>query len=154
MIGPSGRSVVVDTSAAVAIVMGEPGSDDLVACLEEAPARLMSAASRVELGIVIEARFGPVGADVISRFVRDAEIEIVDVDVDAADRALQAWRRYGKGNHPSGLNFGDCFVYALAERTGFPVLCTGDDFAATGVDVLRPDGPSSADAALEEGLDR
>lgn len=60
------------------------------------------------------------------------------VDRESADRALSAWRRYGKGRHPAGLNYGDCFVYALAERSGAPVLCTGDDFASAGVAVLRP----------------
>ena len=48
------------------------------------------------------------------------------------------WRRYGEGRHPAALNFGDCFTYALAERTGHPVLRTGNDFAATGISVLRP----------------
>lgn len=138
MTSGSSQAVVVDTSAAVAIVMDEPGSDDLVACLEAAATRLMSAATELEFGIVIEARLGPLGADVISRYLRDAEIDGVDVDVDAADRALGAWRRYGKGRHPAALNYGDCFVYALSERTGFPVVCTGDDFALTDVDVLRP----------------
>lgn len=135
---PTARAVVIDTSAAVAIVLSEPGSDDLVDCLESTVARLMSAASRVELGIVIEARLGSSGADAISRFLRDAEIEIVAVDTDAADRALSAWRRYGKGRHRAALNFGDCFAYALAEQTGLPMLCTGDDFAATDLDVIRP----------------
>lgn len=138
MTAPVTREVVVDTSAAVAVILGEPGSDDLVAYLESAAARLMSAASRVELGIVIEARLGPAGMDTISRFLRDAEIEVVPVDVDAADRALGAWRRYGKGRHHAALNFGDCFTYALAEQTGLPLLCTGDDFAATDLEVLRP----------------
>lgn len=133
--------MVVDTSAAVAIILNEPGSDDLMGYLESATAQLMSAASRVELGIVIEARLGPAGMDTINRFLRDAEIEIVAVDVDAADRALGAWRRYGKGRHPAVLNFGDCFTYALAERTGFALLCTGDDFAATDLDVIRPNLP-------------
>ena len=130
--------MVVDTPAAVAVLLGEPGSDDLLGHLDRAAARLMSAATRVELGIVIEARLGPAGADVISRFLRDADIEIVDVDIDAADRALSAWRRYGKGRHRASLNFGDCFTYALAERTGLPLLCTGDDFAATDLEVIRP----------------
>jgi ribonuclease VapC len=125
------------TSAAAAVILSGPGSDDLVDCLERAVARLMSTASRVELGIVIEARLGPAGADAINRFLRDAEIETVPVDDDAADRALSAWRRYGKGRHRAALNFGDCFAYALAERTGFPLLCTGDGFAATDLDVIR-----------------
>lgn len=98
----------------------------------------MPAAIRVELGIVIEARFWPAGQDVVERFLRDAQIEIVPVDADLAARAMSGWRRFGKGRHPAGLNFGDCFTYALAERTGHPVLCTGDDFAATDLDVIRP----------------
>lgn len=89
------------------------------------------------MGIVIEARLWPAGQDVVDRFLRDAKIDIVPVDVDLAARAMSGWRRYGKGRHP-GLNFGDCFTYALAERTGHPVLCTGDDFAATDITVVRP----------------
>ena len=133
------RSLVVDTSAAVAIVLGEPGSEELAVHLENALARLMPAAIRVELGIVIEARLWPAGQDVVDRFLRDAKIDIVPVDADLAARAMSGWRRYGKGRHPAGLNFGDCFIYALAERTGHPVLCTGEDFAATDIAVVRPE---------------
>lgn len=129
---------MVDTSAAVAIVLGEPGSEELTGYLENALARLMPAAIRVELGIVLEARLWPAGQDVVDRLLRDAKIDIVPVDADLAARAMSGWRRYGKGHHPAGLNFGDCFTYALAERTGHPVLCTGNDFAATDIAVLRP----------------
>lgn len=132
------RSLVVDTSAAVAIIFGEAGAEELAADLERAVSRMMSAAIRVELGIVVEARLSPAGQDVVDRFVRDAEIEVVPVDGDQAARALSGWRRYGKGRHRAGLNFGDCFTYALAERTGHPVLCTGKDFAATDIEVVRP----------------
>jgi ribonuclease VapC len=135
---PVRASLVVDTSAAVAVLTGEPGSDELAAHLENAVARLMSAASRVELGIVIEARLGPAGQDVVDRFLREAKIDIVPVDADLAARAISGWRRYGKGRHPAALNFGDCFTYALAERTGHPVLCTGYDFAATDIAVVPP----------------
>lgn len=138
MTGPRSAGLVVDTSAAVAIIFGEPGYEDLVADLEGAVDRLMSAAVRVELGIVVEARLWPAGQDVVDRFVRDAKIDVVPVDGDQAARALGGWRRYGKGRHPAGLNFGDCFTYALAERTGHTVLCTGDDFAATDREVMRP----------------
>lgn len=120
------------------MILGEPGSGDLAAYLERALVRLMPAAIRVELGIVIEARLWPAGQDVVDRFLRDAKIDIVAVDEDLAARAMSGWRRYGKGRHRAALNFGDCFTYALAERTGHPVLCTGDDFAATGISVLRP----------------
>lgn len=130
--------VVVDTSAAVAVILTEPGSDQLIDALESAGSRIMSAATRLELGIVVESRNGAYGADDVQRFLRDADVGVVEVDEDDAERALSAWRRYGKGRHPAGLNFGDCFVYALAERTGLPVLCVGDDFAATDLDVRRP----------------
>jgi ribonuclease VapC len=135
---PTGKNLVVDTSAAVAVILGEPGSEELTARLEESLTRLMPAAIRVELGIVIEARLWPVGQDVVDRFLRDAKIDIVPVDADLAARAMSGWRRYGKGRHPAGLNFGDCCTYALAERTGHRVLCTGDAFAATDIAVVRP----------------
>jgi ribonuclease VapC len=135
---PTRESVVVDTSAAVAVILGEPGGEELAGHLEDALTRMMPAAIRVELDIVIEARLGPAGQDVVDRFLRDARIDIVSVDADLADRAMSGWRRYGKGRHPAGLNFGDCFTYALAERTGRPILCTGDDFAATDIAVVRP----------------
>ncbi len=143
MTDPARRSLVVNTSAAVAIVFGEPGSEELAVHLENALARLMPAAIRVELGIVLEARLWPAGQDVADRFLRDAKIDIVPVDADLAARAMSGWRRYGKGHHPAGLNFGDCFTYALAERTGHPVLCTGNDFAATDIAVLRPEQASA-----------
>lgn len=130
--------MVIDTSAVVSALLSEPGSDQLLTWLEGAARCLMSAASRVELGIVLESRLGPPGRDILDRFLRDAVIETVDVDLDAAERAIGAWRRFGKGRHHAALNYGDCFVYALAERTGLPVLCTGDDFAATDLDVRRP----------------
>lgn len=132
------ESLVVDTSAAVAVILSQPGGEELAGHLEDALTRMMPAAIRVELGIVIEARLGPAGQDVVDRFLRDAKMEIVSVDSDLAARAMSGWRRYGKGRHPAGLSFGDCFTYALAERTGHPVLCTGDDFAATDITVVRP----------------
>jgi ribonuclease VapC len=135
---PATRSLVVDTSAAVAVILSEPGGEELAAHLEAAVARLMPAVIHVELGIVIEARLWPAGQDVVDRFLRDAKVDIVPVDEDLAARALSGWRRYGKGRHPAGLNFGDCFTYALAERTGHPVLCTGDDFVVTDITVVRP----------------
>ena len=132
-------SLVVDTSAAVAVIQAEPGSQMLIRHLEEAAVKLMPAAIRVELGMVIESRLWPAGQDIVERFLRDAEVSIEPVDADLAERAISAWRRYGKGRHAAALNFGDCFSYALAERTGHPLLCTGNDFAATDIPVLRPE---------------
>jgi ribonuclease VapC len=129
--------VVVDTSAVVAVLQAEAGSAQIVAHLAEAGPRLMSTAARVELGIVVEARFGAPGRDLVDRFLRDAAVELVDVTAEMAERAVSAWRRYGKGRHAAGLNFGDCFAYALADHSGFPLLCTGEDFAATDLEIIR-----------------
>jgi ribonuclease VapC len=140
---PRATNLVIDTSAAVAIILGEYGSDELVSYLEDAAVRVISAATLVELGIVIESRLWPAGQDVVERFMRDAQVEIVPVDADLAARALSGWRRYGKGHHPAGLNFGDCFTYALAERTGHAVLCVGQAFAATDVPIGGPVAPNT-----------
>jgi ribonuclease VapC len=129
---------VIDTSAVVAVLLAAPGSDALVRHLDEPGPRLMSAATRVELGIVMEARLGRAGTDAVDRLLQDADVEVVPFDIDAADRALSAWRRFGKGRHRAALNLGDCYTYALADQTGFPVLCTGDDFASTDLTVVRP----------------
>ncbi|MDQ3579863.1 MAG: type II toxin-antitoxin system VapC family toxin [Actinomycetota bacterium] len=107
MTQPASHGLIIDTSAGVAIMLDESGSAALIAFLAACTTRLMSAASRVEFGIVVESRLGPLGADVALRFVRDAEIETVDVDADGADRALGAWRRYGEGRHRAGLKYGD-----------------------------------------------
>lgn len=130
--------LVVDTSAAVAILGGEPGADQLVAALEDAEKRTMSAATLVELGIVLEARHGPAGRGIAERFVRDAAIDVVALDGDGAELAIDGWRRFGRGRHPAALDFGDCFAYSLAIATSSAVLCTGEDFAATDLDVVRP----------------
>lgn len=132
--------VVVDASAVIAILTDGPGSDALAAALEAATPRVMGAPTRLELGIVFEARFGAAGGGVIERFLRDADIEVLGFDRDHADRAIDGWRRYGKGRHRAALNFGDCCSYGVAAVTGFPVLCVGDDFPATDVAVLRPPG--------------
>jgi ribonuclease VapC len=129
--------LVVDTSAIMAILLNEPGNAQLIDHLEAASPCLMSAATRVELGIVAEARLGPRAGDLLHRILRDTAVTIADVDADAADRALSAWRRFGKGRHRAGLNFGDCFAYALADSTGYPLLCTGDDFPATDITTIR-----------------
>jgi ribonuclease VapC len=122
-------TVVVDTSAAIAILTGEADADALMRALAEADSPSMSAATLVELGIVLEARFGTAGAGVLERFLRDAGIEVVAVDREIADLAIEAWRRFGKGRHPAALHFGDCFTYALAIAADAAILCTGEDFA-------------------------
>ena len=91
----------------------------------------MSAATLVELGIVLESQYGPHARGIAESFIFAAEIEIEPVDEVMARTALQAWRTFGKGRHPARLNFGDCFTYALAAVRAAPVLCIGNDFGAT-----------------------
>lgn len=131
------NGVVVDSSAATAILLSEPAMDTVLAVLEDAEPRLMSAATLVELAIVVEARLGPAGGGIADRFVRDGSIEVVAFDRTQADRAIEGWRRFGKGRHPAALNLGDCFTYGLAVATGYPVLCVGNDFRQTDAEVAE-----------------
>ena len=130
--------LVIDTSAAMAILGSEPDGESLLTLLAETDERLISAGTLVELGVVLEARIGPAAGGIIERFLRDAEIELVPVERTHVDRALEGWRRFGRGRHRAALNFGDLFAYALATSAGYPVLCVGEDFAATDAGVMGP----------------
>lgn len=124
-------AVVLDTSALVAILQSEPGAEMILSALEAADLRYVSAASVVEAGIVLQARFGDHGERELDLLIQRAEVEIVPVTPDHADLARQAFRRFGKGRHPAGLNFGDCFAYALAAALDARLLFTGGDFGRT-----------------------
>lgn len=132
--------VVIDTSAVVAVLTGEASGDALVDTMEQAARRSMSAATLVEVGIVMEARYGPAGRLAVEQFLRDGAVEVTPLDSTGAGRALDGWRRFGKGRHAAALNLGDCFTYALAAERAAAVLCTGNDFGQTDVEVvpLRP----------------
>ncbi|MEU5153209.1 type II toxin-antitoxin system VapC family toxin [Glycomyces sp. NPDC021274] len=136
--------IVVDTSAVVAVLSDEPGADWLAETLAQTTAAVMPAATYLELGMVLESRFGLLGTGAAARFLRDAEIEIVEVTASAAERALESWRRFGNGRHPAKLNFGDCIVYGVAAELDRPILCVGEDFVRTDIAVLRPPSDSSA----------
>ncbi len=142
---PLANIVVVDTSAALAILLDEPEAQAIRATLKAASVRLMSTATAIELGVVLQARRGPSSRATLDRFLRAAGIELVDVDRSQVDRALTAWRRFGKGNHQARLNLGDLFTYALADAPGRAILCVGDDFAATDLPVVpgRPRGAAT-----------
>lgn len=138
--------MVVDTSAVVAILSREPGGGWLADALGRAEQRLMAAPTYVELGMVVESRYGLAATGAAARFVRDAEIDVLPIAAQAAERALEAWRRFGKGRHAAKLNFGDCLVYGLAAERRLPILCIGEDFARTDIQVLRPPANSAAPA--------
>jgi ribonuclease VapC len=93
----------------------------------------MSAASLLETAIVIEARYGEPGGNELDQLLQKAQIKIEPVTVEQAEVARRAYRSYGKGRHPAGLNFGDCFSYALAKVLGEALLFKGDDFSKTDI---------------------
>ncbi len=126
--------IVVDTSAIVAVLFGEPGSAELERHLL-GDRCVMSAATRVELGIVIEAKSGSAGTQLLEELLGRVEIEVAPLDAELAGEAVVSWRRFGKGRHRAGLNFGDTFSYALSRRLGQPLLFVGDDFSHTDVTV-------------------
>jgi ribonuclease VapC len=126
--------IVVDTSAIVAVLFSEPGSADVERHLLGHHC-VMSAATRVELGIVIEAKTGSAGTQLLEELLGRVEIEIAPVDAELAEEAIVSWRRFGKGRHQAGLNFGDTFSYALSRRLGQPLLFVGNDFPHTDVTV-------------------
>ncbi|MGF1596190.1 MAG: type II toxin-antitoxin system VapC family toxin [Acidimicrobiales bacterium] len=126
--------IVVDTSAVVAVLFGEPGTPGLERSLLEEHC-VMSAATPVELGIVIEAKAGPAGTQLLEELLDRIGVETIPVDGPLADEAIVGWRRFGKGRHRAGLNFGDTFSYALARRLGQPLLFVGEDFSHTDVSV-------------------
>ncbi|MGE4043548.1 MAG: type II toxin-antitoxin system VapC family toxin [Acetobacteraceae bacterium] len=130
--------MVVDTSAIVAVLLAEPDAEPIAKALGEAPARLISAVTRVELSFVIEGRKGEPGRQDLERLLGSGGFEVVSVTPHHADLAIEAFRRYGKGRHPAGLNIGDCFSYALAIATEHPLLFKGSDFAKTDVRVALP----------------
>ena len=124
--------MVIDTSAVVAILRQESGAEDLLRCLTGTGSRRISAASLLEAAIVLEGKSGERGSEQLDLFLARAQIEVEPVTAEQVRIARKAWRRYGKGNgHAAGLNFGDCFSYALAQSLGEELLYKGADFSET-----------------------
>ncbi len=120
-----------DTSALLAVLQREALAERLVAALDAADACYVSAATMVELGLVMVARFGEPAEREADLLLHRLGAQVVAVTTDHVDLARSAFRRFGKGRHQAGLNFGDCFSYALAAALELPLLCTGEDFAKT-----------------------
>jgi len=128
--------MVIDTSALVAIFLAEPERKTFLEHILQADKKLLSAANAVETGIVLEARRGEAAGREFDLFVVRANIEVVPVDAEQSEIARSAWRKYGKGRHSAGLNFGDCFAYALAKLSGQKLLAKGEDFRFTDVELV------------------
>jgi ribonuclease VapC len=129
--------MVIDTSALAAIFFGEPEREEFLAAITSAERRLISAATVLETGIVLESRQGEAAGREFDLFVVRARLEAVPVDAEQVDLARSAWRKYGKGRHPAALNFGDCFSYALAKISSEPLLAKGTDFSSTDISAWK-----------------
>ncbi len=129
--------MVIDTSALLAILQDEPERRAFNVALEEAAERVLSVASFVETSVVIEARYGLEGVRELDAFLDTAGIDMVPVDAEQGRLARAAFSRFGRGRHRAGLNFGDCFAYALAASRGESLLFKGDDFRHTDITPAR-----------------
>jgi ribonuclease VapC len=125
--------VVLDTSALVAMLLGEPERDRFIAALAEAEDPLISAGTLLEVSIVMQSKLGEAGLVDLDELLATAGVRCVAVDVAQAHAARAAFARFGKGRDAAGLNYGDCFAYALAKVAKAPLLFKGDDFARTDV---------------------
>ena len=129
------NALVLDTSAIIAILQNEPPAERLIDVLKRTPRRRLSASSLLEASIVMFARFGDAGEREVDLFVYRLDVDVIPVTMEHIDIARSAYRRFGKGQHPACLNFGDCFPYALSVSLGEPLLFTGNDFSQTDVDI-------------------
>lgn len=126
--------MIVDSSVIVALLTREPDAESYEEALASAWPRRISAATFVESAIVLESRGGATAAVELDTFLERTGILVEAVTAEQAVAAREAWRRFGRGNHPAGLNYGDCFVYALAKTRNEPLLFKGEDFALTDIE--------------------
>ncbi len=127
--------MVVDASALIAILNGEPESRRLEVAMLAVPRLAISAATFVEASIVADSTRQPDGIVELDLLLNELRVAIIPVTRQHAELARAAYRQFGKGRHPAGLNFGDCFSYALARALGEPLLFVGNDFSRTDVEV-------------------
>ena len=127
--------MIVDTSAIIAVLFGEVDARKYARAIADADScRMSAAATLVEASIVVDAQTKNSGGRQLDAFIRRAGIAIEPFTEEQAQIARQAYADFGKGRHPAGLNYGDCFSYALAKTTGEPLLFKGADFPKTDID--------------------
>lgn len=126
--------MILDSSAVVAILRAEPEAATMAQAIDRAEPCRISAVSYVEAAIVIDSSRDPIASRRFDDFFRESGIAVESVTVRQTEIAREAYRDFGKGRHKAGLNFGDCFAYALAKVTGEPLLFKGDDFRRTDIE--------------------
>lgn len=129
--------MIIDTSAIIAVLFNEDDAHDYAEAISRADSCRISAATLVETAIVVEAQTRNNGGRQLDAFIRRASITIESVTEEQAYMARQAFIDFGKGRHRAGLNYGDCFSYALAKATREPLLFKGKDFAHTDLVAAR-----------------
>lgn len=128
--------MIIDSSAIIAVILQEPGYERLANITSSTPQKGIPAPILVECGIVLSSRLRTDSRGLLVRFIREADISIVPFTEDHFDTAIGAWLRFGKGRHAAALNFGDCISYAVARAAGMPLLCTGNDFVKTDLELV------------------
>lgn len=126
--------MVIDTSAVVAILFDEPERRDFNEIIERHEVRLISAATLLECSMVVEGRSGELAGRELDLLLHRARFATVPVDSDQVEIARKAFRLFGRGRHPAGLNFGDCFAYGLAAQRALPLLFKGNDLGRTDIE--------------------
>lgn len=127
--------MIIDSSAVIAILLKEPGYERVRDRLAASQNAGIGAPTVVESSLVLCSRLGHAGKTLLARFLQEAEIEIAEFTADHWTVAADAFIAFGKGRHRAGLNFGDCMTYAVAKLAGEPLLCVGDDFPATDLEL-------------------
>ncbi len=123
--------MILDSSALLALVFGEPAHERILTAVSEAPWVGIGAPTLAETGIVLSARLGDEGRSALALLLEHLDLAIVPFDAAHARAAREAFSRFGRGRHPAGLNFGDCLTYAVARVADLPLAYVGDDFAQT-----------------------
>jgi ribonuclease VapC len=129
--------MIVDSSAIIAVLRDEPDAAEISETLERALLCRISAVTYVEAAVVADSNRNPVLSRRFDELLRNVSIRIEPVTPHQAELARQAYRDFGKGRHKAGLNFGDCFAYALAKEMDEPLLYKGTDFGCTDVEVAE-----------------
>ena len=130
--------MIVDSSAIVALMLRGPGWEDLAEHLAGASSVGVGAPTLTETAIVLASRLGDPARTLLARLMGEAGVSTIPFGADHVRAAVSAYLAYGKGRHPAALNFGDCMSYAVAKLAGAPLLCVGDDFAQTDLEILTP----------------
>ena len=129
--------MVIDTSALITILTGEPDAQLFASAIADDPKKLLSSFSMLEAGIVIESKKGESGSRELELLIHKIKIDIVSLDSEQIALAIAAWRKFGKGRHPAALNIGDCCSYALAKYSNEPLLFKGNDFDKTDIPTVN-----------------